>query len=179
MRFTYVNAGAPGCVGDAGLFGRCKLQENIEAGIMKRKDIPLYLENGEIKSIFPYLVGDAAFPLGVHMMKAIDPPPAVGTSEAEYNARILLARARRVIQRAFGWLKGRWLFCKRNVFWNNLDFTRAAIEACCALHNFLEERDVVLPGEEEEVDHVGLAMIDDVHHGQTGQDTRSVLVQWV
>jgi hypothetical protein len=69
---------------------------------------------------------------------------------------------------------------KRNAFWNNLDFTHAAIDACCALHNFLEERDVVLPGEEEEVDHVGLAMIDDhVHQGQNGQDTSSLLAQWV
>jgi hypothetical protein len=105
-------AAAAAAAATAGLFGRCKLHENIEAGIMKQKDVPLYLENGDIKSIFPYLVGDAAFPLGVHMMKAIDPTPAAGTSEVEYNARILLAR--RVIERAFGRLKGRWLFCKRN-----------------------------------------------------------------
>jgi hypothetical protein len=106
------SAAAAAAAATAGLFGCCKLHENIEAGIMKQKDVPLYLENGEIKSIFPYLVGDAAFPLGVLMMKAIVPTPAAGTSEVENNARILLAR--HVIERAFGRLKGRWLFCKHN-----------------------------------------------------------------
>jgi hypothetical protein len=183
MRFTYVNAGAPGCVGDAGLFGRCQLHDNIEAGIMKQTDVPLYFETVqhgvEMKSIFPYLIGDAAFPLGVHMMKALDPPPAADSAEAVYNERILLAR--RVIERCFGRLKGRWVFCKRNAFWNNLDFSRAAIEACCALHNFLEEREVELPEEVVElVNHVGEAMVDDLaHEGQNGHVTRSLLVRWV
>jgi hypothetical protein len=53
--------------------------------------------------------------------------------------KILLAC--RAIERALGRLKGRWvLLCKRNAFQNNIDLLRAAIEACCALHIFLEER---------------------------------------
>jgi hypothetical protein len=106
---------------------------------MKQKDVPSYLENIEhaleMKSIIPHLIGDAAFPLGVHMMKALDPQPTAGSAEAVYNQRILLAR--RVIERFFGRLKGRWVFCKRNAFWKNLVLSRAAIEVCCALHNSL------------------------------------------
>jgi hypothetical protein len=114
MRFTYVNAGAPACVGDAGLFGNCQLGQRIRDGLLQQRDTTLYFEDGGVKKIFPYLVGDAAFPLGVNMMKAFDPPPPAGTDAAEYIRRMLLAR--RVIERAFGWLKGRWGFCKRNVF---------------------------------------------------------------
>jgi hypothetical protein len=42
---------------------------------MAQKDVPLYLDDGKMKAIMLYLVGDAAFPLGVHMMKTINPPP--------------------------------------------------------------------------------------------------------
>jgi hypothetical protein len=63
-------------------------------------------------------------------MKAIDPPPAQDSAGANLNRRILLAR--RVIERCFGRLKGRWVLCKRNAFWNDLDFEGAAIESCCA-----------------------------------------------
>jgi hypothetical protein len=178
MKFTYVSAGAPACVGDAGLFQRSQLHQNIEGGVMAQINVPLYLENDGMKAIMPYLVGDAAFPLGVHMMKAIDPPPAVPSAEAEFNKRILLAR--RVIERCFGRLKGRWVFCKRNAFWNDLEFSRAAIESCCALHNFLEERKVELPGAEGVVQHVGMAVGDNQGlEEQSGEDTRDMLVKWV
>jgi hypothetical protein len=178
MMFTYVSAGAPACVGDAALFQQSQLHHNIEGGVMDQKEVPLYLENGDIKGIWPYLVGDAAFPLGVHIMKAIDPPPAQDSAGANFNKRILLAR--RVIERCFGRLKGRWVFCKRNAFWNDLNFTRAAIESCCALHNLLEECEVKLPGEEGQVEHLGVAMLDNLEYvDRSGQETRGLLVRWV
>jgi hypothetical protein len=178
MRFTYVNAGAPACVGDAGLFARLRLHENTEAGAMATIEVPLYYENGDVKAISPYLIGDAAFALGVHMMKAFDPQPAAGTKEGEYNKRILLAR--RVIERCFGRLKGHWVYCKPNVFWNNVEFTWKAIEVCCGLHNFLEEHAVELPIEEAEAVHVGLPLMDEVDaEAHWGQYTRSRLVDWI
>jgi hypothetical protein len=164
MRFNYVNAGAPACVGDAGLFTQCHLNWNIEGGVITERDVPLYFDNGEMKAIMPYQLGDVAFPLGVHILKVIDLPPPEGSAEAEFNKRILLAR--RVIERAFGRLKGRWVFCKRSAFWNNIDFICEAIEACYLLHNFLEERAVEMSGEEDEVDDVGLAMSDELEDGQ-------------
>jgi hypothetical protein len=65
-------------------------------------------------------------------MKAFDPPPfATETDKTEYNMRILLARC--VIERAFGSLKERWVFCKRNVFWNlNAPYRRFVSFHCSA-----------------------------------------------
>jgi hypothetical protein len=178
MRFTYVNAGAPACVGDAGLFSRSRLHNLIQVGLMRTVNVPLYFDEGVREDIWPYLVGDAAFPLGEHMMKAIEPPPAAHTAEAEFNTRILLAR--RVIERAFGRLKGRWVFCKRNVFWNEPVFTRSGIEVCCALHNFLEERAVDIEGEEDNafVDDLPLPAAGAGQAG-TGAGIRDLLVDWV
>jgi hypothetical protein len=58
---------------------------------MRTVNVLLYFDEGVKEDIRPYLVGDAAFPLGEHMMKAIDPPPATHTAEAEFNTRIMLA----------------------------------------------------------------------------------------
>jgi hypothetical protein len=143
LRFTYVNAGAPACVGDAGLFSWSRLHDRIQDGLMRTVNVPLYFDDGQREDLWPYLVGDAAFALGEHMMKAIDPPPATGTAAATFNKRILLAR--RVIERAFGRLKGRWVFCRRNTFWNDPEFTRVCIEVCCALHNSLEAHRLLFP----------------------------------
>jgi hypothetical protein len=148
MRRTYVNAVAPACVRDAGLFGRSQLKANIDAGILRIQSVPLYFDSGERQDIWPYLVGDAAFPLGQHMMKVIEPPPAANSNQAKCNRRLL--NSRRLIEMVFDRLKGRWVFCKRNVFWNDVDFTREAIEACCGLHNLSEERDVEMPAENED-----------------------------
>jgi hypothetical protein len=74
MRLTYVNAGAPARVGDAGLFGTCQLGERIRDGLLRQRDTTLYLENGQVKKAFPFLVGDAAFPMGVNIMKEFNPP---------------------------------------------------------------------------------------------------------
>jgi hypothetical protein len=87
-----VKAGAPACVGDAGLFGRSCLSHRIREGLLTTENIPFYFESGEVKRIHSYLVGDAAFLLGVHMMKSFDPVPAAGTPEKEYNTHILVVR---------------------------------------------------------------------------------------
>jgi hypothetical protein len=112
-------------------------------------------------------------------MKAIEPPPpSTHTAEAEFNTRILLAR--QVIERAFGRLKGPWVFCKRNVFWNEPEFTRFCIKVCCALHIFLEKWAVDIEDEEDSV------FVDDLPvpaagAGQagTGAGIRDLLVDWV
>jgi hypothetical protein len=141
MWFTYVNTGAPAGVGDAGLYGQSNLHARIHGGMLKQCRFPLNFRNGPQQDIFPYLVGDAAFPPGQHMMKVFEPPPEAGTAEARYNRRLL--NARRLIEQAFGTLKGRFVFCSKNSFWNDLEFTKQAIQACCGLHNFLEKRKVV------------------------------------
>jgi hypothetical protein len=46
----------------------------------------------------------AAFPLGQHVMKVIEPPPTAGMAQARCNRRLL--HARRLVEQAFGRLKG-------------------------------------------------------------------------
>jgi hypothetical protein len=176
LRFTYVNSGAPACVGDAGLYGRSQLKANIDAGMLKQVRVPLHFEDGRMHEICPYLVADAAFPLGQHMLKVHEPPPAAGSAEAKCNYRLL--NARRGIEQAFGRLKGRFVFCSKNTFWNNLSFTRAAIEACCGLHNFLEDRSVDMP-DVDDVDDQLLLMPHEVADASGGIEVRAMLTEWI
>jgi hypothetical protein len=138
LRLLYVSAGAPACVGDAGLYSRSRLKANVDDGLMRIFDVPLQFEDDSAHRIRPYLVGDAAFPLSEHMMKVIEPPPAAGSPAAAFNTRAL--NCRRSIENLFAVLKGRWVFLKRNHFWNSVEFTSKAILVCCALHNYLEDR---------------------------------------
>ena len=80
-----------------------------------------------------YLVGDAAFPLGVNLMR-----PYAGNDlndDKEYFNR-RLSRARRTIENAFGILCARW-----RILLTTLKMLPANVEkivlCCIALHNFL------------------------------------------
>jgi hypothetical protein len=110
------------------------------------------------------------------MMKVIEPPPAPDSNAARLNRRLL--NARRLIEMLFGRLKGRWVFCSKNTFWSSVDFTRQAIEVCCGLHNFLEERDVEMPVDEDENDDA-LAVPHEAPAAGAGAVVRDHLVQWV
>jgi hypothetical protein len=140
MIFRYVNAGAPGCVGDSGLFSRSQLKHQIDEGLLDAEATKSTFLDGSEYNVLPYIVGDAAFPLGTHPLKCYDPSPPAGSPEAKFNRRV--TNARRVIERAFGRLKGRWVFCSKNTFWGDLTFTKSAIVASCGLLNFLELRHV-------------------------------------
>jgi hypothetical protein len=124
---------------------------------MRTVNVPLFYEDGTHSDIWPYLVGDAAFPIGQHMMKVIQPHPPQGSAQAKFNRRLL--NARRLMEQAFGRLKGRSVFCSKNSFWNNVDFTRKGIEVCCARHNYLEERLMQVPEMDEEDDELELPIM--------------------
>jgi DDE superfamily endonuclease len=135
-----LHAGAPACLGDAGLFVRSALKEGINNGCLRILDVRLVVE-GQPRSIHPFLVGDAAFGLEQHMQKNFGPqPPAPGSAQAMYNKRVTDCRRR--VEITFGELKGRCVVCKRNVFWYDVDFLSEGIIVCCALHNFLTDRGV-------------------------------------
>ena len=90
----------------------------------------------------PFLVGDAAFPLAPTMLNVYDSPsPAQADAfraagKARFNRSVI--NSQREIERAFGRLKGRWAFCRRNTFFRDPIFIRKAIRVCCSLHNFVE-----------------------------------------
>jgi hypothetical protein len=87
-------------------------------------------------------VADSAFPLGEHIMKIYsDPRGAQERAEVEATGKAKF-NARRLIEQVFGRLKGRWLMCARNMFFQEPEFVKLCNCVCCALHNFFEMRNV-------------------------------------
>ena len=82
-------------------------------------------------------MGDAAFGLATHLLKNYT--PAAGSKEAMLNKK--LTNCRRLVEIAFGELKGRWDVC--NVFWGDIEFLKFVTGVCCGLHNFVTERGVL------------------------------------
>lgn len=129
-RFTFIDVGRPGCVGDAAAWRNCHLQPAIQSRTVlpesKDRDI-----NGTI--VQPYLLGDAAFPLTPYVIKGYDTP--TGRAQEDFNRAI--CRGRRVVECAFGRLKNRFRIMKSTIL-NEPKYLAKVITACCALHNYCE-----------------------------------------
>ena len=129
--FTYVNAGRPGSVGDSYAYTHSVLHEKL------RKEEWLNLPPKLIEgcNVKPYLVADSAFALASNMMKCYDDTPAHPHRKRSFNYSLI--RTRRVVEQAFGRLKGRWkIMDKCNL--NDPVFSRQVALVCCALHNICE-----------------------------------------
>lgn len=171
--FTYVDAGNPATVGDAGLWGRSPLYQDICNGLLQQFQWRLATSEEE-RDVSPYLVGDAAFALHESLMKCWHPTPPEGTAQARFNRKVI--NCRRLIEQAFGRLKGRWAYCARNIFYGNPAFNTNAIVACCGLHNFLQTRHVEYEGE----NRPGLDPVrDEVAGAVNGAELREFLTEWV
>ena len=140
--FTYISAGAPGNVGDSGLFSRSALKRNIDDGMQRKFQFELPVV-GQMHRIYPYLVGDAAFALDMHMLKIID--PAQDELDVRFSCRLI--NVRRGSELGFGGLKGRWKFMEKNKTYGDPRFVTKCAEVCCALHNFLTKRGRIYAGE--------------------------------
>jgi len=117
--FIYVNIGANGRAGDAGLWNQCSFKNALEE---KRLNMP---ENHVI-------LGDEAFPLKPYLMKPFSRKRAVKRREKIFNYR--LSRACRIVENAFGILAWRFrifqwpMECK-------IETINKIIWAICSLHN--------------------------------------------
>jgi hypothetical protein len=151
----------------------------MDEGLMHTINVPMYLEDGTVANLRPYLVGDSAFPLGQHLMKVIEPPPPSGPAERKLNNRLLNARRR--MEQAFGRLKGRFALHKKNTFWNLLDFVQMGIEACCGLYSFQEQRLGELPEVDQAQAQMNELELPQEQDGvaRQGAHVRDTLVQWV
>ena len=162
-RFIYVSAGYPGCFGDAGAFNSSLLKQKLDAGLLSSTWSSTVGEH--TRTYHPFLVGDAAFPLSSYMQKCFGNVPAENTREGKYNRCII--NCRREVERAFGRLKGRWVFCMRNTFWGCPKFTKDCHLVCCALHNYLEHRNEVYVVQAPA--NIGVAQQEQVHvHANDG-----------
>lgn len=130
-RFTYLNVGRAGSLGDASTWNMCGLYD----GLHDEED--LMAEPREIsgQQILPYLVADSAFALSARVIKCYDNPRSLQEEALNY----CIIRTRRVVEQAFGRLKGRWQVLQ---WFRSRDpmFAKEAAKVCCALHNLLERR---------------------------------------
>lgn len=145
-RFLWVNAGAPGSQGDAGVWQRDVFRtEAIEKhGLMDTPKAWLHNPSNQEQpwlEVSPFFVGDGAFAFTRYMMKCF-PETQEAFSQIVQTWNRLLCDTRKVVEQAFGRLKMKWQFCFSNVWQNEPAYVRSCILVCCALHNFCMDQRV-------------------------------------
>lgn len=136
-RFTFIDVGSPGADGDVNVFSRTEFGRNIlenNSSLDFPHDAPI---NGDDTPFF--FIADDAFPLSSRIMKPYGTCNDFTNDQRIFNYR--LSRARRTVENAFGILTMRW-GCLRSEFLCGPDKVKIIVAACCALHNFLLNRNV-------------------------------------
>lgn len=138
-KFIYVDIGAPGSQHDSTSFR----QTNFGQGILNETwPIPDARPLPGLTQNFPcYLVADQAFPLNNHIMR---PYPGENLPESKRIFNYRISRARRCIENTFGILVQRWR-CLRKPIIGNIDTCEQIVQACVALHNYLQKAEEDLP----------------------------------
>ena len=128
--FTYVNAGRPGSVGDSYTYRHILLYQKIANGEWPSHS-PRVIEGVAVK---PFLVADAAFLLESTCIKCFD----TGIVPQKWRFNNSLIRTRKIVEQAFGRLKGRWKVMDSQCSVNDPVFVRKVAMVCCVLHNVCE-----------------------------------------
>jgi hypothetical protein len=132
-KFLYVNVGASGRAGDAGVFGDCSLRKAIDNDQLNLPP-PENIDGVRIRVCYN-IVADDAFPLKTTIMKPY-PHQKLNKSKRIFNYR--LSRARRVVENAFGILANRF-----RVFLTTINLEPEKVDniilVTCSIHNFLVE----------------------------------------
>ena len=133
-KFIYVDVGAAGRAGDAGVFADSTLKQALTSNSL---DLPSSSTISGISSKIEYhIVGDDAFPLTMRIMKPY-PHRNLVKEKRIYNYR--LSRARKVVENAFGILAHRWRVFLTKIKLSPDKVTNVILAACC-LHNFMVEK---------------------------------------
>jgi hypothetical protein len=155
-KFLWVDAGGLGKLGDAACWNVSDLKAAMSAGEAFRAParqvcVPAVgnarargarqQQQQQEMSHLPYLVADSAFALGPRLMKCYANP----TQWYQLAFNYCVVRTRRVVEQAFGRLKGRWQVLT-SFRYNDPVFARKVAWVCCALHNALESRRVAYIG---------------------------------
>lgn len=136
-KFLYIDVGASGRAGDAGVFNDSKFKKALVDNTINLPP-PVPLETTpELNSEMNYhLVGDDAFSLQLTMMK---PYPHRNLEKAKRVFNYRLSRARRVVENSFGILANRFRVFHTTINLNPDKVTNIILAACC-LHNIMCEK---------------------------------------
>lgn len=133
-KFVYINVGASGRAGDAGIYTDSDLKKALDENSLNLPK-PTSIHGIAGKKIHYHIVGDDAFSLSLQMMK---PYPHRNMDKAKRIFNYRLSRARRVVENAFGILANRF-----RVFLTTIHLSpekvKDLIMAACCLHNFMIE----------------------------------------
>lgn len=173
MKFWDVNIGQPGRVHDARVFALSSLFDR-----MQRNDLlPPWTETFEDVNMPLVILGDAAYPLLLWLMKPFPDNRGLTPDQVSFNHR--QSQARMVVERAFGRLKGRWR-CLLKLQDHHISLVSQVTAACCVLHNLCEEQNEEYNEEEDYEEDEGGENENDGQNGmQAGnrraQDIRNAL----
>lgn len=165
-KFIYIDVGAAGRAGDAGVFGDSTLKKALMSNTL---DLPSPRKIPNIaKEITYHIVGDDAFPLTMETMK---PYPHRNLQKTQRIFNYRLSRARRVVENAFGILAHRWRVFLTTIKLSPDKVTHIILAACC-LHNYMVEKNkasyIAAAADSESSDHTverGMWRKDPVLHG--------------
>jgi len=133
-KFIYVDVGAQGRVGDAGVYANCKLSRLLEDN--KLHVPPSKLIPG-IEQPIPYtIVADDAFPLRTFIMK---PFKGRNLEKRQENFNYRLSRARRMVENAFGVLANRFRIYRSPILLSPSN-AKQVVLATVVLHNMLRTK---------------------------------------
>ncbi|CAB4013843.1 Hypothetical predicted protein [Paramuricea clavata] len=154
-KFIYVDAGAAGRAGDAGLFNASVLKRTLDDGSLNLPP-PACVEGIPEALINYHMVGDDAFALTRNMMKPY-PHRHMDKPKRIFNYR--LSRARRVVENAFGILASRFRVFLTTIKLSPQRVTYLILASCC-LHNFMVDNNkhaYTSAGDVESGDHTFLS----------------------
>ena len=132
-KFLFVDVGATGRAGDAGVFAESSLKKTLTNETLQLP--PAQSIEGVSGTICYHIVGDDAFPLTKNLMK---PYPHRNLDKPKRIFNYGLSRARRVVENAFGILANRFRVFLTTIKLDPEKVVDIILAACC-LHNFLIE----------------------------------------
>lgn len=150
-RFIYVDVGATGRSGDAGVFEASTLKSTLDTNALS---IPnpgsIRLHSSSVPCNY-HLIGDDAFPLRKDLLKPY-PHRNLTFEQRIFNYRF--SRARRVVENAFGILANRFRVFLTTIILEP-DKVQKIVLATCCLHNFLLDTQSMPSGlvDQEDGDH--------------------------
>lgn len=131
MCFTLVDIGAPGRQSDSGVFRNSTIGLGFQNKILNVPNPSPINTNLTL----PYvIVADEAFALTDYMMRPYPRSGNLNQRQRVFNYR--LSRARRVVECAFGILRGRWRVFSKPLIASN-QTAKGVVQATLCLHNFI------------------------------------------